>query len=315
MALTKKQLETIIDIIDRHMLTFMSDTLGPKVLTEAELRKLKDAGLLRETVKNMAVDPVQYGRVVALLPEEIRSKLTKDDIDEMVRKLKPLTTTERRAIEYAANNAGTHIRGLRDAMVKDVTTTVSGQALQAVRQSVVHAIEKRKTPSELKTMLFDKFDDRYRDWRRVASTELNDAIQFGIASEIKSASDEGENQLVFKRPNPDACPRCKALYLDGDGNPKIFKISELAISNVGRKSADWLPTIGSVHPWCACQLHVLPEGFGFKKKFVVSQTFKEGDRIYSAGQEITESERAALSAENKTKIRQEAILEFGGDEG
>jgi hypothetical protein len=610
MALTKKQLETIIEIIDRRMLTFMSNTLGPKVLTEAELRKLKDAGLLRETVRHMAVDPVQYGRVIALLPEEIRSKLTKDDIDALVRKLKPMTGVEKRAIEYAADNVGTHIRGLRDAMVKDVTTVVSGQALQAVRQSVVHAIEERKTPSELQTMLFDKFDDRYRDWRRVASTELNDAIQFGVAAEIKSTSDEGENQLVFKRPNPDACflpgtmvmsrrgnvpiedlivgdyvlthrlrwrmvqsaysrsycgtivcvdgvhstrnhlflsnmnwartdslkrgdkiirltafdpknnpsvfskefflehipgsclprlmplssiklycdlflrdsdvdvvstnrklkdwfkliqefgdtsrffcrilkgalfgngdlisgfwkvcksncdigvsghrsflrftqrlivekfcfrmrpvnpiakqdlpyvarrqskvsanvcdgsgskgiddlfiaecdkthivskvvidhiqqittypytgqvfnleieddhsyfaggiavhncPNCNRLYLES-GIPRIFKISELAISNVGRKAANWLPTIGSVHTWCACQLHVLPEGFGFKKKFVVSQTFKEGDRIYNPGQEITESERAALSAENRTKIRQEAILEFEGEE-
>jgi uncharacterized protein YjiS (DUF1127 family) len=182
MALTKRQLEEIIDIIDRHMLTFMSDTLGPKVLSTLELRKLKDAGLLREAVRHMAVDPVQYGRVVALLPEEIRSKLTKDDIAALVRKLKPLTEVEKQSIEYAANNAGAHIRGLRDAMVRDVTTITSGQALQAVRQSVVHAIEQRKTVSELQTMLFDKFDDRYRDWRRVASTELNDAIQFGIAA-------------------------------------------------------------------------------------------------------------------------------------
>lgn len=313
MALTKKQLETIIEIIDRRMLTFMSNTLGPKVLTEAELRKLKDAGLLRETVRHMAVDPVQYGRVIALLPEEIRSKLTKDDIDALVRKLKPMTGVEKRAIEYAADNVGTHIRGLRDAMVKDVTTVVSGQALQAVRQSVVHAIEERKTPSELQTMLFDKFDDRYRDWRRVASTELNDAIQFGIAAEIKNNSDEGAEQFVYKRPNPDACPKCNSLYLES-GIPKIFRLRDLAISNVGKKAVNWLPTIGAVHPWCACQLHVLPEGFGFKKKNVVAQKFEDGGKIFSIGQEISDSERAALSAENRTKIRQEAILEFEGDE-
>jgi hypothetical protein len=422
----------------------------------------------------MVVDPVQYGRLVALLPEDVRKKLSKVDIEKMIRKLKPMTDTERAAIEYASNNIGEHIRGLKDSMLKDVRTVVSGQALQAIRDSVVTAIEERKTPSELKTMLFDKFDDRNRDWRRVASTELNDAIQFGIAAEIKRTSDEGADQLVFKRPNDDACPKCRFLYLES-GIPKIFRLKDLAMNNVGRKSADWVPTLLSTHPWCfvaghriltrrglvaiesvligdevlthksrwrkvsafferewsgdlvvidvggkilkctpehpflsagrwvlakdlcerdssleivtdevmfkkvnnkpsmfrkipefvgilgrffargvpvshpsaivrikrqgfsgkvynlgieedesyvcegvvshncACQLHVLPEGFGFKKKNVVAQKFEDGGKIFNIGQEISESEIANLSAENKTKIRQEAILEFEGE--
>jgi len=616
MSLTKKQLDEVINIIDRHMLTFMATAVGEQHLTPDEIRKLKDLGLLRESVGKMVVDPAQYGRLVALLPEDVRKKLSKVDIEKMIRKLKPMTDTERAAIEYASNNIGEHIRGLKDSMLKDVRTVVSSQALQAVRDSVVTAIEERRTPSELKTMLFDKFDDRNRDWRRVASTELNDAIQFGIAAEIKRTSDEGADQLVYKRPNPDCfivgtkietrdglvniedvlvgdyvlthrlrwrrvktkfkkfysgklyglnskpnmtanhpvlvnmnwvradsikagdkifnignvldsndqpvilskkflfgkmsavascivpacasiylycnlqrrdsdvdieltnshfrnwievfkfianlfcifchctksslsrlslfissilcqckntsfpricgesasllfrqsfepksmrfgdapfgnivsnrcffeernsyskffgngsdgeikpskvcdydfilrkifsiwhkrpfakivsvqtidvcdyegnvfnleveddnsyvadgiavhncCPKCNSLYLES-GIPKIFRLKDLAISNVGKKAANWLPTIGAVHPWCACQLHVLPEGFGFKKKNVVAQKFENGGKIFSIGQEISDSERAALSAENKTKIRQEAILEFEGE--
>jgi len=311
MALTKKQLDEIMAIIDRHMLTFMADVVGDRAMTPDEIQKMKDFGLLKENVKHMIIDPVQYGRVVALLPEDIRKKLSKADIEKMIRKLKPTTDTERAAMEYATNNVGEHIRGLKDSMVKDVRTVVAGQALQEVRQSVVAAIEDRQTPSELKTILFDKFDDRNRDWRRVASTEMNDAIQFGIAAEIKRTSDEGADQLVYKRPNPDACSNCNRLYLDS-GIPRIFKLSEMAVSNVGRKAADWLPTVGSVHPWCACQLHVLPEGFGFKKKNVVAQRFEDGGKIFNIGQEISDSEIANLSAENKTKIRQEPILEFIG---
>jgi hypothetical protein len=608
MALTKKQLDEIIAIIDRHMLTIMADVVGDRAMTPDEIQKMKDFGLLKENVRHMTIDPVQYGRVVALLPEDIRKKLSKADIEKMIKKLKPTTDTERAAMEYASNNVGEHIRGLRDSMVKDVRVAVAGQALQEVRQSVVAAIEDRQTPSELKTILFDKFDDRNRDWQRVASTEMNDAIQFGIAAEIKRTSDEGADQLVYKRPNPDACflpgtmvmsrrgnvpiedlivgdyvlthrlrwrmvqsaysrsycgtivcvdgvhstrnhlflsnmnwartdslkrgdkiirltafdpknnpsvfskefflehipgsclPRlmplssiklycdlflrdsdvdvvstnrklkdwfkliqefgdtsrffcrilkgalfgngdlisgfwkvcksncdigvsghrsflrftqrlivekfcfrmrpvnpiakqdlpyvarrqskvsanvcdgsgskgiddlfiaecdkthivskvvidhiqqittysytgqvfnleieddhsyfaggiavhncvnCNRLYLDS-GIPRIFKLSEMAVSNVGRKAADWLPTIGAVHPWCHCQLHVLPEGFGFKKKNVVAQKFEDGGKIFNIGQEISDSEIANLSAENKTKIRQEPILEFIG---
>lgn len=313
MALTKKQLDELLAIIDRHMLTFMVDTLGPQTLDAEELERMKSLGLLKENVKHMVVDATEYGRLVAILPEDVRKKLSPSDIEKLVKKLRPMTSVEKRAIEYATTNVGEHIRGLRDAMLKDTKTAVAGQALKAVRESVVSAVADRKTVKELKTILFDRFDDRNRDWQRVASTEMNDAIQFGIAAEIKKTSDDDEEQRVFKRPNPDACKHCLRLFLQPDGTPKIFKLNELAYSNVGKKAADWVPTIGVVHPWCSCQLHVIPEGFGFKKRYTVSEKFSVGDKTYKVGEQVDESERAKLSGKDKNKLRQEAILEFTGE--
>jgi len=94
-------------------------------------------------------------------------------------------------------------------------------------------------------------DDKNKDWARIAHTEINTAVQNGVYQRIKEESDDGADQLVFKRPAPDACRYCKKLHLQSDGvTPKIFKLSELAESNVGLKAVDWRPVVGSVHPWC-----------------------------------------------------------------
>jgi hypothetical protein len=84
---------------------------------------------------------------------------------------------------------------------------------------------------------------------------------------------------VFKRPRPDACKFCKLLYIRPDGvTPRVFKLSDLLANgtNVGRRAGrptrsgrsrtEWKATIGAVHPFCQCELHVLPDGMGFNAK-------------------------------------------------
>jgi len=314
MALTKKQLEQITKIINDRILSFMHESLGPRVLSHIEIKQLRDAGLLRGGVRNLIADPNKIGRILSLIPVEARAGLTMKQAEKFVKKLLPQTEVEKRSIEYAQDHAGEYIRGLKDSMIKDARTVITGEALQAVRESVTQAVVERETSSQLKTRLFDKFDDRARDWRRVAFTEMNNAIQHGIGSEIKRNSDDREGQMVFKRPNPDACPHCVKLYLHSDQiTPKIFKLSELADNNVGLKPNSWQPTLGSVHPWCSCQLQVIPDGYGFVTKYVVSEKIEHGGKTFLAGQEISEDIRSGLSVEGKNKTRKEAILTFTGE--
>jgi len=58
------------------------------------------------------------------------------------------------------------------------------------------------------------------------------------------------------------CKHCVSAYLTaGIGSePKVFYISELRenATNVGRKTADWKPVIGPVHPYCRCTLIKAP---------------------------------------------------------
>ena len=86
---------------------------------------------------------------------------------------------------------------------------------------------------------------------------MNTAYQEGRASGIEKHT--GKDALVYKDVFPGACRHCIRLYLtDGIGSePIIFKLSQLRENgtNIGRKAADWKATVGSVHPYCRCQLN------------------------------------------------------------
>ena len=308
--LTKIQLKQIEDIISRRFLRITYEMLGERALTEEEIATLKRAGLLRDSVRHFVGDSYTLGKIVAHLDKADAKSLTFEEIKAMAGKF-PTTAVEQRAMEYASEHTGQYIRGIADDMVKEartVATRSSMDALRAVQAEVSTAILKRKTTSELKSALHRVIKGKARDWMRVASTEMNDAIQRGVYQEIHNNSEKGSEQLVYKRPSPTACKYCKKVYLMPDGiTPRVFKLYNLEESNIGERAGDWGPTIGSVHPWCQCQLSPIPEGFDFKKRPVAKENFGR----YKKGQIIDNFNE--LTDEEKAKTRQEAILEFTGE--
>ena len=131
----------------------------------------------------------------------------------------------------------------------------------AASENVQHAETWRKLASDIG----HKTGDWARDFKRIAATEKQKAMQEGqVAGLIERYGDPDEVQ-VAKQPNPDACPHCKRLHLKSDGTLRIFKLSELIDngSNVGKKAPNWQATVGPVHPWCGCEIIQVPEGWGF----------------------------------------------------
>lgn len=87
-------------------------------------------------------------------------------------------------------------------------------------------------------------------------------------------------------------------------------MSELADTNHGLKAADWLPTIGSVHPYCRCQLSVVPEGYEFEKMNVASEKFKFESTDYKIGEIIPDDVFTRMGTDLKTKTRKEGVLKY-----
>jgi len=311
MPLSKVQLESITEIIKRRFLSFSFEALGERALTPDEIEALQSAGLIRRSVRHMVADPAVLGKIVALLPPSART-MTYDDILSMAKRLEhSLTGVEKQAVDFATEHAGEYITGLKDVAVRDaraMSHRSSSSALRAVQEGVKEAITNRETVSELKTNLFGMLDDKVRDWQRVAHTEMNAAIQNGVYREIREKSSDGEDQLVFKRPAPDACKHCKRLYLVDGIRPKIFRLKDLTESNVGMKAPNWQPTIGPIHPWCHCQLHPVPEGYGFEKMRVATDEIGE----IKSGQIVEDDVYSKLSPENKDKIKYDSILVYKG---
>jgi histone H3/H4 len=317
--LTKKQIKAIQDLIEKRFLAFSYEALGKEALSEEQLRILKDAGLIRESVRSMIADPYTMGKLVAMLPRATAVGLTYKDIERLAKKMaSPTTDIEKKAIQYAKEHAGQYISGIGEDLSKEVTTSVSRasvDALKKVREGVIDSISNRKTRSELATSLFHAVDNKAKDWQRVAFTEMNNAIQQGIYSEIVEKSPDGHNQLVFKRPNPDACKHCKKAYLESDGvTPKIFKLGDLETTNYGKKANDWKPVIESVHPWCQCQLHIIPDNYGFVKKRIAMEEFSSRGKQYKRGQIISDEEFNSMSSGNKTKVGVDAVLSYTGEQ-
>jgi hypothetical protein len=310
MALTKRQLDKILKIINDRVLGFTYEALGERALTSEEITNLKRLGLLTETTRHMIADPIALGRLTALLPPSASHGITYGDVERMIPR-EALTDVERKMVRYASESAGEYIKGIKDRMVRDVRVAASGEALRQIREGVATSIANRETVSQLKTRLFDIIDDKSRDWRMVAQTEMNNAVQNGVFNEIRQKSDEGEDQLVFKRPRSDACQYCKKVYLESDGiTPKIMKLKDLANSNFGLKASEWQPTIGSVHPHCNCQLNVLPKGYGFVKMNTANEDFEFEGVEYKRGEIINDAIYSRLG-KLKDKTRKEAVLAYG----
>lgn len=126
----------------------------------------------------------------------------------------------------------------------------------------------RSTLKRVESDLGHATNDWSRDWTRIVQTEAERASQEGlkdawVTREAEAAEREKrpvDRLIAYKIPRPDACKHCVRLHLEG-GFPRLFFLDELTENgdNVGRKSADWVPGIGPLHPYCACQLVRLPK--------------------------------------------------------
>lgn len=130
---------------------------------------------------------------------------------------------------------------------------------RAVQAATAEAIEKRWTPERLASELGHKTREWSRNWDRIARTELQQAHNEGVA--ITALRDDGEGARVARIPESGACDHCLRLFTE-DGKPIIFRVVDLLENgtNVGKKAADWLPTIGPVHPQCRCGCQIVPPG-------------------------------------------------------
>lgn len=195
-----------------------------------------------------------------------------------------ITEAEREAVAILRDRIGQHVTGLSDRMIATIgsMTVEADDKLRRKRltrqQVTAPGVEERAAATELAGRLRVALKDFRRDWFRVAHTEMHNASEEAKAIVIAHRSPDRDPR-VFKRPRPDACAFCVLLYLRPDGvTPRVFKLSQLLANgtNVGRRAGrptrsgasrtEWKATVGAVHPLCACELHVLPDGMGFDSR-------------------------------------------------
>lgn len=188
-----------------------------------------------------------------------------------------LSPAERGAYSQAVGRAGEYARGLGNLVSADTLEAVGeawegeeilaevqpdkrAEKLAIIREEVGRAVAENLDVDELARNMAERSGDWAHNWERIAKTELQGALNEGIA--IEAAQVYGEAARVARIPEGGACRACRALLLDDRGLPRIWSVRELVDNgtNVGRRPQDWRATLWPIHPNCLCQTIIVPPG-------------------------------------------------------
>lgn len=273
MLLTADQLHEIRGIVHDYHQAFVVNTVSPGAVAPDVLDRLKAKGLVSVQVASIE-DAYLYGQILAMMEDPKFAGMSYDQFKRHVQKNPiPLNDIEQQAIRFAELHGAQSVLGLGNKAGATVGSALieadakqRAELKEMIRTRTQENIAKRESLKKLKSEMGWASRDWTRDLHRIANTEKQNAMQRGVADHYSKRY--GADVLVAKRPMPDACKHCKRLHLGPDGHPRIFKLSELEANgtNVGRKAADWLPVVGTVHPHCQCQMIRVPAGWGFNEE-------------------------------------------------
>jgi Inorganic Pyrophosphatase/Protein of unknown function (DUF5661) len=269
-ALTPKQIQELQRIVADATTAAAVITSGLEI-SDSERQRLVREGYLREGETDALIrDAFAYGQVQAQQARAADMPYA-EFRQQMERSPLPLSDAEQHAVATAQQRAGTYVTALGDRFRAEVghaaveADMVYAQRVRAaIADETAAVLLARETAAELATRLGRVSQDWARDWDRIAITETQMAHQEGMATAV--AERYGDDALMAKVPEPGACVHCKRLYLGEDGLPIVRPVTwwfEQGTSNVGRKSAEWKPVLGAMHPWCRCRLVRVPAGFVF----------------------------------------------------
>lgn len=266
MIFTQGQIQDMLSILRKYELIFIGNQLGLDFLSAADKAILLAAGIDVDQFKNKQ-GIIEHAFLFGILAEAIGDARAKNMTYKQFQKfLKsgnfiPLTEEEEFALQNVKQRAYTDITNLanrmRGALSNVVLKNNQEQTLIAqkiVRDKTVKAIELRQGATALASSLGEVSQNWESDWLRVAYYLLHEAYNTGRAQSV--LRQYGADAEIYFDVFPGACESCRELYLvnpeDPDSEPIVFKLKDLIANgnNIGRKKADWKPTIAPIHPYC-----------------------------------------------------------------
>lgn len=275
MLLTPNQISELLRIIDYSTSFFIAENIGTELLTSDDTRLLKKFGVDIKKYKGLDT-PMDHAFKFGILSETLghteAKKLNYKQIKDYIKSSKfiPLTSYEKEVLKSVKHQSYKDIKGLGNRIGKDLNDILvdvdkvkRAKYEELIRTEAMSAIEQRETTRDLVSRLGHKTGDWNRNFGRISDYIMHTAFDEGRAAMIERES--GKDAIVYKQIYPGVCKYCIKLYSTaGIGSrPKEFKLEELIANgnNIGRKANDWLPVIGSTHPFCRCTLNSVPEGY------------------------------------------------------
>lgn len=271
MIFSFSQIQDMLAILKRHELVFIATQVGTQFLTPADKAILLAAGIdVNKFTNSQGI--IEHAFLFGILATAIGDKRAKNMTYAQFQKFLasgnyvPLTEVQRYALDQMKNRAYTDITNLGNRMRNAVSNAVvnsnrkrAALAQKMIRSKAIKAVELRWSTRQLAAELAAASQDWEVDWQRIASYLMHEAYNTGRAQAI--LQEAGPDAEVYFDVYPGACKECKRLYLtdpdDPDSEPIVFKLADLMEngSNIGRKAAQWKPSIEPTHPYCRCTLN------------------------------------------------------------
>jgi hypothetical protein len=259
MVTSKTTVELIKDAIERHYRSLMVSVLGKQALTLAEINDLRRHGHVVPE-KPSLIELAYFHNL--LNPHGTMGPGSVEDMQNQQDVKKPAGDE----MKYASEHVNESMKNAIEKLKQDVTTRITGyihdnnqnfkfrQMQNGGNPAEAKQIMKEATVGKLKQTLRDMSGDTNRDWLRVATTEISNAIGIGSADRIVAQNKTKPTDEIYVYRivvNDQAlCKWCRKFYLDADGTPALYKLSTLLAngSNYGKKTDAWQPVVGATHP-------------------------------------------------------------------
>jgi hypothetical protein len=259
MALKPVTLRRINELMRNFAAFLKYRTVGPHALSNKELKDLVRTGLINpKTPTTTAVSQAYLQTHQNVVDDTPAPKATRDGAIDFL---------ERTFVRYANKAAA--------QFTTDLVSQLEAQAMPFTDREgrAVYGLirDKAKVQKYLGNQLNNQVQSWTHRWRTIVNTELGRASNYGAMDAIIHNNPERtpDDILVYKVGPHDAatCKYCTAFWFRPDGlTPRVYKLSELMANgtNIGRKAADWKPTIDSTHPNERHFLAELPPEWGFQ---------------------------------------------------
>jgi hypothetical protein len=297
LVFTPKQIEELLNIIDKHHAMFVGSNIGVDFLSQQEKTLLKDAGIDIKKLKDKRgyVDEAFSFGILSQAIGDRRSKgMNYKDFKNFMqsKNYMPLTGREEAAIEHLKYQTYSDIKNLANKVKNDISTIIVDEDKgyrtkfdKVVSDAAIRVVEMRGSVADMVSEIGRKTGEWERNLGRIAEYTLHNAYEEGRAAQMEKESG-GEEVYIYKDVYPGACKHCIRLYLtEGIGSrPIVFKLSELRAngSNVGKKAGEWKATLGSIHPYCRCSGNKLEKGYVWdedSKSFVRGKSDIKSEKV------------------------------------
>lgn len=299
MIFSYNQILDMISILKKYELIFIAGQLGLDFLSQADKAILIASGINLDDYKNRR-GIIEHAFLFGILAEAIGDNRAKKMNYSQFQKFLssgnfiPLTKEENFSLQTIKQRAFTDITNLGNRMRTGLSNVVLNnnqkQSLlvqKIIKKETVKAIELRKGARSLASDLQNITKDWEVDWLRISYYLTHEAYNSGRAQNILKTN--GQDSEVYFDVYPKACNKCKELYLedpeDENSRPIIFKLKELIANgnNIGKKVADWLPTISPTHPYCRCTINYKKPGFDWDEEL---RAFSKPVKIISKNKKL-----------------------------